>query len=216
MIADNSGNIFVGTQTNIYTGMQGKGIFKTTNNGVSWQNLTSGITTDEIAQLALSYNGAVFTSGAGNQAIFKSTNSGSTWIQFNQGLPNPADVGPIGITKSGYVFAAVNNKIYKYIDQTTDIKEKHPEISTKYSLGQNYPNPFNPSTTISFSIPQTQFVTLKVYDMLGREVSTFVSEEKQPGTYEVKFNASNLPSGVYFYRLQAGSFSQTKKLLLLK
>lgn len=216
MVADNFGNIFVGTQTNIYTGMQGKGVFKTTNNGISWQNLTNGITTNEISQLALSSNGVVFTSGAGNQAIFKSTNSGNTWNQINQGLPNPADIGPIGITISGYVFAAVNNKIFKYFDQTTDIKDKHPDISTKYSLSQNYPNPFNPSTTIQFSIPHSQFVNLKVYDNLGREVATLVNEEKLPGNYEIKFDGSNLPCGVYFYRLQAGSYSQAKKLLLLK
>lgn len=215
MVADNLGNIFVGTQTNIYTGMQGKGIFKTTNNGMSWQNLTNGITTNEISQLAVSSNGILFTSGAGNQAIFKSTNSGNTWNQFNQGLPNPADVGPIGITKSGYIFAAINNKIYKYFDQTTDIKSNE-EVGFEYKLSQNFPNPFNPSTTIQFSIPHSQFVNLKVYDVLGREVSTLVNEEKLPGNYEVKFDGSNLPSGIYFYRLQAGSFSQTKKLLLLK
>ena len=215
MVADNFGNIFVGTQTNIYTGMQGKGIFKSNNNGTSWQNLTSGITTNEIAQLALSYNGVVVTSGAGNQAIFKSTNSGNTWIQFNQGLPNPAGVGPIGITKSGYIFAAVNDKIYKYFDQATDIKSEN-EIVFEISLAQNYPNPFNPTTMIKYSIANSQFVTIKVYDILGNEIANLVNEEKPPGNHKVKFDGSNLPSGVYFYRLQAGSFSQTKKLLSLK
>ncbi len=85
-----------------------------------------------------------------------------------------------------------------------------------FSLKQNYPNPFNPSTTIKFSIPHSQFVILKVYDVLGKVVASLVNEEKLPGNYEVKFDGSNLPSGVYFYRLQAGSFSQAKKLLLLK
>lgn len=89
-------------------------------------------------------------------------------------------------------------------------------IPTEYKLLQNYPNPFNPSTTIKFSIPNSQFVTLKVYDMLGREITALVNEEKLAGNYEVKFDGSTLPSGVYFYRIQAGSFSQTKKLLLLK
>jgi hypothetical protein len=93
-----------------------------------------------------------------------------------------------------------------------------------FSLGQNYPNPFNPTTTIKFSVPSVetfhgtslQHVALKVYDLLGREVSTLVNEEKAPGIYEVKFDGINLPSGVYFYRLQAGSYSQTKKLILMK
>ncbi len=85
-----------------------------------------------------------------------------------------------------------------------------------FSLGQNYPNPFNPSTTISYSIPQRSYVTLKVYDMLGKEVSVLVNEEKNAGSYRIKFNGSTLSSGIYFYKLQAGNFTQTKKLILLK
>ncbi len=85
-----------------------------------------------------------------------------------------------------------------------------------FSLYQNYPNPFNPSTNIEYRIPNTEFVTLEVYDVLGREVAALVNERKLPGTYDVEWNASSLSSGVYFYRLQAGSFTETKKLLLIK
>ena len=81
---------------------------------------------------------------------------------------------------------------------------------------QNYPNPFNPSTSISYQLPQQSHVTLKVFDVLGREVATLVNEAKQPGTNTVQFNASGLTSGVYFYRLQAGGFSKTRKLIVLK
>jgi hypothetical protein len=83
-------------------------------------------------------------------------------------------------------------------------------------LSQNYPNPFNPSTTIKFELPNTSHVSLNVYDILGREVSVLVNERKAPGSYEVKFDGSNLASGVYFYRLQTESFVDTKKLLLLR
>jgi len=83
-------------------------------------------------------------------------------------------------------------------------------------LQQNYPNPFNPSTTISFTLPSRSFVTLKVFDLIGREVATIVSEEMSEGTYSRQWNASAFASGVYFYRLQAGSFVQTRKLVLLK
>ena len=85
-----------------------------------------------------------------------------------------------------------------------------------YALSQNYPNPFNPSTTISFSLPRSGFTTLKIYDLMGREVTTIVSEELPAGTYSRQWNAANISSGIYFYRLQAGSFIVTKKLLLLK
>jgi len=86
----------------------------------------------------------------------------------------------------------------------------------KFSLEQNYPNPFNPVTSIQYSINSMQFVTLKVYDVLGKEVATLVNEEKPSGHYEINFNASNLASGIYYYQLRAGEFVETKKMLLLK
>jgi hypothetical protein len=83
-------------------------------------------------------------------------------------------------------------------------------------LFQNYPNPFNPSTKISWQLPVGGQVTLKVYDVLGNEVVTLLDEYKPAGSYEVEFNASGINSGVYFYKLQAGSYTETKKLVLLK
>ncbi len=102
-------------------------------------------------------------------------------------------------------------------NELTNIKDKGSlTIPEEFYLSQNYPNPFNPTTTIRYSIPQNSKVTLKVYDILGREVATLVNEAKQPGNYEVAFNGSGLASGIYFYRLQAGNFSATKKLILMK
>jgi hypothetical protein len=85
-----------------------------------------------------------------------------------------------------------------------------------YALSQNYPNPFNPSTTISYQLPTASQVVLKVYDVVGREAATLVSGKQNAGKYDVNFNASQFSSGVYFYRLQAGSFVETKKMLLVK
>jgi hypothetical protein len=89
-------------------------------------------------------------------------------------------------------------------------------VPARYELQQNYPNPFNPATTISWQVPVSGWLTLKVYDILGKEVATIVNEYRQAGRYETKFNASNIPSGIYFYRLQSGNFVQTKKMILLK
>ena len=95
-----------------------------------------------------------------------------------------------------------------------NITQKNVE---NYALEQNYPNPFNPVTTIPYSIPADNFVTLKVYDIMGQEVSTLVNEQKKAGAYTVSFNATNLPSGVYYYKLVSGSsFSKTNKMLLLR
>ena len=85
-----------------------------------------------------------------------------------------------------------------------------------FSLSQNYPNPFNPTTTLKYQLPASSKVTLKVYDVLGNEVATLLNEEKEAGTYEVMFEASNYSSGIYFYRLQAGSFVETKKMVLMR
>ncbi len=85
-----------------------------------------------------------------------------------------------------------------------------------FKLDQNYPNPFNPVTSIMYTIPEESFVKLKIYNMLGNEVASLVNEEKPAGDYRIKFDASNLPSGVYIYRIQAGNFSATKKLMLIK
>jgi len=85
-----------------------------------------------------------------------------------------------------------------------------------YSLTQNYPNPFNPTTTISFSLPSKSFVSLKVFDILGRDVASIISEEMSAGNYSRQWKADKMSSGIYFYRLQAGSFIETKKLVLLK
>ncbi len=89
-------------------------------------------------------------------------------------------------------------------------------IVKEFMLEQNYPNPFNPTTKINFQIPELSFVTLKVFDVLGNEIMTLANEEKPAGTYEIEFNASSSPSGVYFYQLQAGEFTQVKKMILLK
>jgi hypothetical protein len=102
------------------------------------------------------------------------------------------------------------------LDKMTGVKGNTNQIPVTFSLSQNYPNPFNPSTTISYQLPVMNKVTLKVFDILGREIETLVNEEKTAGSYKINFNGSKLSSGVYFYQLRAGSFIETKKLVLLK
>ncbi len=106
--------------------------------------------------------------------------------------------------------------IARWSSGTTSVEHIGDDVPTTYLLSQNYPNPFNPSTTISFSIPTSEFVTLKVYDVLGREVATLVNEHVRAGSYSYNFDARNLTSGVYLYKLQAGKYSETKKMVLAK
>ncbi len=113
--------------------------------------------------------------------------------------------------------AIIDGQLYGDTTTITDVKsETNSEITTKYELMQNYPNPFNPTTTINYSIPKRGFVQLKVYDILGNVVATLVNKEEPRGNYSIDYDASKLTSGVYFYRLQSGNFSKTKKLILLK
>jgi hypothetical protein len=99
---------------------------------------------------------------------------------------------------------------------TTDVNEIPGSAPSAYALDQNFPNPFNPSTKINFSIPNEGFVTLDVYNSIGQKVATLVNETKTAGTYAVDFNASNLTSGIYFYKISSGNFTETKKMILLK
>jgi hypothetical protein len=133
----------------------------------------------------------------------------------NSNSPNSysyVDKNPIGGFKFKYRL--------KQID--TDGKFEYSEelevelVPTEYALYQNYPNPFNPITTIKYQIPELSFVTLKVFDVLGNEIVTLVNEDKPAGSYEVEFNATSLPSGICFYKLQAGDYVETKKMVLMK
>ncbi|MCU0414059.1 MAG: T9SS type A sorting domain-containing protein, partial [Ignavibacteriaceae bacterium] len=144
---------------------------------------------------------------------------------------------PIGGLGQGYQgdnisITSSNNKLWPvWMDNRTGIYqiwtvpieissvdvEQTPEIISEFSLEQNYPNPFNPSTKIKFRIANSEFVSLKVFDSLGNEVSVLLSEKKEPGTYEVEFSAKGgSASGIYFYQLRAGSFTDTKKMILLR
>ena len=96
------------------------------------------------------------------------------------------------------------------------IIEDNLSTPTLANLYQNYPNPFNPTTRINYEIPERSFITLKVYDVLGNEVAALVNEDRSIGNYTIEFDATTLPSGIYFYRLQAGSFVETKKMILMK
>jgi len=102
------------------------------------------------------------------------------------------------------------------IEQMCCSKTNNNNIPKEFALKQNYPNPFNPITKISFDLPKDELVTIKIYDILGREIKTLINEFKNAGNYMVTFNASEFASGIYFYRIKAGSFVQTKRMVLIK
>ncbi len=123
------------------------------------------------------------------------------------------------VSLGGYTFNGGNvewsNQCLMYTPRVTSVTEEHSFV-TDFSLSQNYPNPFNPTTIINFQITEPDFVTLKVFDVLGKEVATLVNEEKSAGIYEEDFNGAKLSSGIYFYQLHSGNFVETKKMIFLK
>lgn len=120
------------------------------------------------------------------------------------------------LTQTVYEFNVTAGGTYSFVINSSPVGVEDELMNLSFKLGQNYPNPFNPSTTINYAIKETGLVSLKIYDVLGNEVVTLVNDVKQPGQYEVKFEASNLPSGTYIYKLVQGKNSEIKKLMLLK
>jgi hypothetical protein len=111
------------------------------------------------------------------------------------------------------------NQIQKYVGPrilTSVREEQTAELPNGYSLSQNYPNPFNPSTTIKYSVPERSRVTLTIYGILGNEIETLINEEKEAGSYAVTWSNQRLATGVYFYRLTAGKYTQTRKMMLVR
>ena len=219
--------------SNLYAGTSQEGIFLSTDNGVSWTEINEGLPKDEYGYYysinsfaAAGTNVFVGTTTSlnmyseNNCRIFLSTNNGKNWIPADSGLAR-TNILSLIITPDGKgdftLYAGTGSGVWKrpLSEMITDV-EKTTKLPNEFALYQNYPNPFNPVTSIEYRVGSSEYVTLKVYDVLGNEVAVLVNEEKPAGTYEVKWNASNLSSGVYFYQLKAGNFTATKKLLLLK
>jgi hypothetical protein len=149
--------------------------------------------------------------------ILRTTDNGATWIQQTSGtLSNLYCIFFIDLNNGwivgeyGLILRTTNGGV-SFVEE-----EQTGELPIEFSLSQNYPNPFNPSTIIKYSVPQTSHVQIKVFDVLSNELEILVNEEKPVGTYELNWNANRLSSGVYFYRIQAGSFVQTRKMILLR
>jgi hypothetical protein len=206
---------------------------RSTDAGVSWgadTRLTNDTASSDSPSVAVSgtFVHVVWTDHRDvNYEIYykRSTDGGISWGADTRLTNDTANSNSSSISISGSVVHVVwqdtrdgNYEIYYERNPTGNvgIQNISTEIPSAYSLSQNYPNPFNPATNIKFAIPKNEFVKITVFDMLGKEIETLVNEQLQPGTYETNWNASNYPSGVYFYKLSAGDFSETKKMLLLK
>lgn len=192
------------------------------------EDIPNDLLVDELGDVYVtgsSWNGSTLSSS--DYATIKYDSSGvEKWIVRYNGSDNGADhANALAIDEAGHVyvtgFSRVSTSTYayttiKYSQSVTSVDDPNTNLPERFILTQNYPNPFNPSTVISYQLPLSGSVTLKVYDLLGREVATLVNEEKPAGSYEVEFNAAGLSSGIYFYTISAGNFIETKKMVLMR
>lgn len=213
-LAVSGGNLYAGVDANDGS----NSIYRSTDNGETWTILSgspSGTTTYAFAVSGTN----VFAGGDGGVDV--STDNGATWTMASTSEFPTTIISALVVSGTNlYAGTAIDPPIGVFrrplSQMITAVEEEGSAMPASFSLSQNYPNPFNPTTTIRYNVPQRSEVRLAVYDVLGRCVETLVNAEKLPGHYEVTFDASSLPSGVYLYRLQAGNFTETKKLVLVK
>jgi hypothetical protein len=190
------------------------GIYKSTNGGINFVQ-TLNINTNKFLIHPESPN--IVYSGT-DQGIYRSTNFGSSWVLYFASFSGSQNVTGLAkyMNDLDTIYASNNSYVIKIWASSVGIKPISNEIPASFKLEQNYPNPFNPITNIKFHFPLAGFAELKIYNSLGNEIQTLLSEELKPGIYNIEWDGNNQPSGVYFYTLRAGDFKETKKLVLVK
>ncbi len=193
----------------VYAGTGG-GLFALPGPDQTWSYVGLG---QPITALAVDRSGSVYAGTANGVSRF----CNNVWTTLNNDGLGPSGVTALAVDSSGHLLAATNNDgFYQTTILTAAPKDPSVTKPSEYTLDQNYPNPFNPATTIRYGLPQRSHVILTAFNTLGQQIATLVRGEQEAGYHEVNFDASALSSGVYFYRLQAGDYVVTKKLLLIR
>lgn len=192
-------------------------IYRSTNNGDLWEPFaTIGFPANVIINTLFAHSGVLFAGTC--TGFYYSLDHGSSWISGSEGLPSGASVGTLSATNE-YLYAGISNGIYRRPLSDFGINavnEKRTTLPAQLSLSQNYPNPFSGETTISYSLSTPERVTLTVYNSLGEEVATLVSDKQSAGGHNVVFKSDQLQNGMYFYRIVAGMDVQSGKMIVLK
>jgi hypothetical protein len=207
----------------IYTNPYSVGVKVSTNLGSFWTQIAP------YSQSVGVFGNNVFIAGRLDSLMsnnfFVSSNNGINWIDKSNGLSstNGGQMNHIFVFNNYIYLCWANANLYQFntlwrrpLSEIIGIKKISELYPSDYKLFQNYPNPFNPSTNIKFQIKDPRLVTLKVYNILGKEIATLVNEKQSPGVYEVTWDGSGFASGIYFYKLQADDFSEVKKMILIK
>lgn len=201
----------------VFAASNSVGIFVSTDNGDTWVLSNNGLTNPYVVPLAV--KGADVFAGTSGGEVFLTVDSGVSWSSVSDGL-GQSGIYSLAFTDSVLFAGSYGSGVWKRplreMITAIDAKDNAYTIPAHFALAQNYPNPFNPTTVITYDIHKLSHVSLIVYDILGRQIETLVNSDKSPGHYQVTFGGSRLPSGVYFYRLEAGNYMAIRKLMLLK
>ena len=208
-------NAFTVLGTNLFLGVIG-GNYLSTNNGATWIADTSGFNHTSVNSFTT--YGTNLLIGTGGKGVYLSNNNGTNWPADTVGLMGNSITALAIIGANIFAGTSTEGSIWRrpLSEIITKIKDDRNQIPAQFELEQNYPNPFNPSTKINFTLPKASKVKITIYNQLGQQVTTLVDGEYSGGPHELNFNASNLASGIYYYRIEAGSFNQTKKMMLMK
>jgi photosystem II stability/assembly factor-like uncharacterized protein len=194
-----------------------KGVYRSSDGGSSWVQQLSKPYASEGAVMIAS-DGKVFAGyygDSGDNGVSISSDEGETWAVQNSGFTSTY-VRSLVQNSDGFVFAGTPHGVFRSHVPVTEVSIGGEVSPLSFHLFQNYPNPFNPTTSISFDVPATGFVELRIFNLLGQEVASVVNGKLDAGTHTVSFDAGNLASGVYLYRLQAGNYIESKKMVVLK
>lgn len=214
-LAPKDASALAASSTRLFAGTFHDGVFRTTDLGTNWTAINNGLGDLEIVALAV--NGTNVFAQTLARGMYVSTNSGDSWSHADSSEEDYNIVSLAASQVNLYAGTSGSGIVVRAVSDLTEVTRSGNPVPAVFSLEQNYPNPFNPTTEIRFSISKSSIVDLKIFDLLGREVAVLVnSEQRSPGRYTVKWNGVSFASGVYFYRLRAGNFVATKKLVLLR
>jgi photosystem II stability/assembly factor-like uncharacterized protein len=209
-IAVNShGVLFAGTKMNKYPA--GGGVYRSKDRGETWAAMKQGLSVTWVNALCIGRNDELFAGTYGG-GVFKSTDDGENWT----GISGSTYVHAVAVDSLGYLYVGSDDGLATNSPEPDGVGMEPTSVPRQANLKQNFPNPFNPTTVIRYFVPSSVHVVLKVYDLLGSEIATLVDELKPAGTHSLTFDGSGLSGGVYFYRIIAGDFGESRKLLIIR
>ena len=199
----------------VFVGTNGGGVYGSQDYGQSWSRIDSGFINAYIHTIAVNSVGDVYVGTEGG-GVYRSRDEGDTWEALSTGLTN-FNIQSFAFDSLGTGFVAtLGSGVSRSAHSTTPVKASPVELPREARLDQNYPNPFNPSTVIRYQLPDRRTVSLKVYSLLGTELATLVDGIQDAGDKSIVWNASGMPSGIYFCKLIAGDRSEVRKMTLLR